>query len=235
MSQNPALHLYIAYKNYSSWSLRPWLAMKVAGIPFNETLLPFYHDDSLKVFAQAHDVPACVPALAIPSLGQKTTNEPHIIWDSMAIMEYLAEEYPEANLWPQETTLRALARSTAAELHSGFLNLRSEFPMNCRTQATVTPSDAAKKDLERLAALWERFAAHDGNKGQEFLCGHFTIVDAMYAPVMWRVSGYNLHVSDRFEQWSKAMKALPAMQEWLQAAQSEAWTIDQYDRVAESG
>ena len=223
------MHLYIAYKNYSSWSLRPWIAMKVAGIEFKETLLPFYHSDALQEFATKENIPACVPVLQ-DILG----GEAHTIWDSLAIMEHLAEQYPQAKLWPQDPALRALARCAAAEMHSGFMALRSDFPMNCRTHKQGQPSAKAKQDLARLAALWERFATFDNKPEGEFLCGHFTIADAMFAPVMWRVSGYQLEVSPAFTQWSKAMQALPAMQEWLSAAKAEPWNIPQYDAVAEA-
>lgn len=221
------MKLYIAYKNYSSWSLRPWLAMKVAGIDFSETLLPFYHSDALKDFAREEGIPACVPVLQDVLSGAS-----HTIWDSMAIMEHLAEQHPQAQLWPEDPALRAMARSMAAEMHSSFPALRGEFPMNCRANKQGKPSEKAQQDLARMAQLWKRFADAPTPEGP-FLCGHFTIVDAMYAPVMWRVTGYNLSVSPEFDAWAQAMKALPAMQEWLAAAQAEPWTIPQYDAVAE--
>jgi len=216
------MHLYIAYKNYSSWSLRPWIAMKVAGIPFDETLLPFYHDDSLKKFAETEGLPAKVPVLK---------DQGRTIWDSLAILEYLADQYPEAKLWPNDPTLKALARSAAAEMHSGFMALRGEFPMNCRVNVTVAPSEATQKDLQRLAKIWSDFAKQKKPEG-DFLCGHFTIVDAMYSAVMWRVTGYHLPVSEEFDRWAKAMLALPAMQEWLEASKAESWSVEQYDKVA---
>lgn len=219
------MHLYIAYKNYSSWSLRPWLAMKVAGIAFDETVFPFYHTDMLKQFASKHEIPAAVPILTTKQEGKET-----LIWDSLAIMEYLAEQYPEAKLWPEDRALRSLARSAAAEMHSGFFALRSQFPMNCRVTAQVAPTTESQQDLQRLAQIWQKFAAFDSEG--PFLCGHFTIVDAMFAPVMWRVKGYGLTVSSEFEQWSQAMLELPAMQEWLASAKEEVWSIQSYDEVA---
>jgi len=230
------MHLYIAYKNYSSWSLRPWLAMKVAGIEFEETILPFYHSDALKQLSITEDIPATVPVLQ--ENGQT-------VWDSMAIMEYLAERFPSAKLWPDNLQLRALARSSAAEMHSGFISLRSQFPMNCRVTCQVEPNEGAKKDLARLAKIWQKFTepsfveqpfAEQSIAGKKpagpFLCGHFTIVDAMFAPVMWRVKGYGLTVSPEFSAWSDAMLALPAMQEWLESAKQEEWVIPDYDAVA---
>lgn len=214
------MHLYIAYKNYSSWSLRPWLAMKVAGIPFEETLLPFAHGDSLKQFSAQHVLPAQVPVLITDDL---------VIWDSLAILEYLAEGYPECQLWPESRALRALARSAAAEMHSGFSALRSQFPMNCRTEKTVEPSVAVAQDLQRLAQIWARFEQADKPAGP-FLAGSFSNVDAMFAPVMWRVRNYGLKVSPAFDRWAQAMYDLPAMQEWLIAARAETWQMPAYER-----
>lgn len=214
------MHLYIAYKNYSSWSLRPWLAMKMAGIPFEETLLTFAHDDSLKTFSQQHQLPAQVPVLIV---------DDWVIWDSLAILEYLAETYPEKHLWPQEPKLRALARSAAAEMHSGFSALRSHFPMNCRTEKAVAPNESVIKDLQRLAQIWERFERAEKPEGA-FLTGQFSNVDAMFAPVMWRVRNYGLRVSPAFDRWAQAMYELPAMQEWLAAAREETWHMPAYER-----
>lgn len=223
------MKLVIAYKNYSSWSLRPWLLMRVAGIEFDELLLPFAHSNDLKDFAAQYDLPAQVPVLL---------DQERVIWDSLAIADYLAEQFPERALWPADVTLRALARSASAEMHSGFMALRQTFPMNCRVQKQAAAhllTEAVQRDLNRLAALWARFAAAKAkNKAAgAFLCGAFSIVDAMYAPVMWRVRGYGLPVSDDFAAWSAAMLALPAMQEWLAAAQAETWSMPQYDQAGE--
>lgn len=220
------MHLYIAYKNYSSWSLRPWIVMKVAGIEFTETILPFYHSDSLSEFATQESIPAAVPVLK---------NQGQTIWDSLAIMEYLAECFPRAKLWPENMQLRTLARCTSSEMHSGFNALRSQFPMNCRLNCKVEPSEGSQKDLRRLAVLWDKFYSQKTSLLKEegpFLCGHFTIVDAMFAPVMWRVRGYGLNVSSEFSAWTDAMLALPAMQEWLESSQQEQWVIEQYDAAA---
>ena len=214
------MHLYIAYKNYSSWSLRPWLAMKVGDIPFAETLLPFAHGNSLTQFSEQYGVPAQVPVLIVEDL---------VIWDSLAILEYLAECYPERQLWPASNALRALARSAAAEMHSGFQALRSQFPMNCRTEKSVPPSDAVTQELQRLAEIWARFEQADKPEGP-FLAGEFSNVDAMFAPVMWRVRNYGLKVSPAFDRWTQAMYDLPAMQEWLASARAETWQMPAYER-----
>lgn len=218
------MHLYIAYKNYSSWSLRPWIALKVAGIPFDETILPFYHSDALDKLGERYQIPAKVPVLEDQGL---------IIWDSLAMLEYVHEQYPEKKLWPNDKSLRALARSAAAEMHSSFSALRSQHPMNCRRQIKMQPSTEVQVDLLRLAEIWAHFEKAANKPEGDFLCGHFSIVDAMYAPVMWRAVGYGLEVSPSFKKWTEAMLALPAMQEWLAAAKAEEakWTIVQYDEV----
>lgn len=214
------MHLYIAYKNYSSWSLRPWLAMKVFSISFEETLLPFAHGNSLTQFSEQHGVPAQVPVLIVDDL---------VIWDSLAILEYLAERYPEKQLWPSSPALRAMARSAAAEMHSGFSALRSQFPMNCRTEKMVSPSDAVTRELQRLAQIWARFEQADKPEGS-FLAGEFSNLDAMFAPVMWRVRNYGLKVSPAFDRWAQAMYELPSMQEWLASARAEIWQMPAYER-----
>lgn len=215
------MHLYITYKRYSSWSLRPWLAMKVKGIPFDETVLPFAHDNSLIQFATAHRVPATVPILE---------HDGQMIWDSLSILEFLAETYPEKNLWPRESRLRALARSASAEMHSGFEALRSEHPMNCHRVQAMTPSAAVKTNLERLAVIWEHFD-HAAKPDGDFLCGEFSIVDAMFAPVAWRARGYDLKISDSFDRWSQAVMALPAMTEWVKDGETESWRVEETERV----
>jgi len=216
------MKLYIGYKNYSSWSLRPWLLMRVAEIDFEEIVLPFYHDDSLAELATKLKVPAQVPILQTSGT---------VLWDSLAITEFLAEQYSEKHLWPGDQSLRSLARCASAEMHSGFQALRSKCPMNCRASKHLAANEAINKDLERLAELWEMFSSHttDG----DFLCGEFSVVDAMFAPIAVRVSGYNLSVSPAFENWIRALFALPSMQQWVTQAKNEAWTIESYDAVGD--
>lgn len=215
------MHLYITYKRYSSWSLRPWLVMKVKGIPFSDTVLPYAHDNRLAVFAETHRVPATVPVLE---------HKGQMIWDSLAILEFLADTYPEKNLWPQEPQLRALARCTSAEMHSGFAALRSEHPMNCHRIQPMTPSAAVQANLDRLAVIWQHFDRADTPNG-DFLCGEFSIVDAMFAPVAWRAIGYQLKISDSFERWSDAVMALPAMAEWVKDGKAESWRVEETEQI----
>lgn len=220
------MHLYIAYKNYSSWSLRPWIAMKVAGIPFKETILPFYHDDSLDKLGALYQIPAQVPVLVENEMP---------VWDSLAILEKLAEQFPDRDLWPADPALRSLARSAAAEMHSGFVPLRSTCPMNCRSKKCLSAENLAvvQDDLKRLAEIWAHFERADRPEG-DFLCGHFSNVDAMYAPIMWRIHGYGLPVSPAFDRWIDAMLGLPEMQEWLASAQQEDWVIEKYEAAGET-
>jgi len=215
------MHLYIAYKRYSSWSLRPWLLMKVKEIAFTETVLPFAHDDSLINLALKHKIPATVPALE--HVGQ-------IVWDSLAIVEFLAERYPQKNLWPEDPTLRALARSASAEMHCGFAALRQEHPMNCHREVTMKPGSAVQSDLNRLAEIWQHFDNAKKPAG-DFLCGDFSIADAMFAPVAWRAKGYNLKISEQFARWSKALMELPAMNEWVEHGSREPWRVEQTESV----
>ncbi|MGB0865687.1 MAG: glutathione S-transferase [Granulosicoccaceae bacterium] len=215
------MHLYLGYKRYSSWSLRPWLAMIATGIPFNETVLPFAHDNSLTDLATLHRIPATVPVLE---------HEGQIIWDSLAILEYLAETYPEKQLWPTEPHLRILSRSACAEMHSSFTALRNEHPMNCHRVFPMRPSPAVQADLDRLAELWQHFEDAEKPAGN-FLCGPFSLVDAMFAPVAWRAVGYQLSISPAFERWSEALMALPAMQQWVQEGAKETWRYESTEQI----
>ena len=219
------MHLYLGYKNYSSWSLRAWLIMQANGIAFEETVFPIFHDDSLVKLADKWNIPRQVPILV---------NEDMIIWDSLSIMEYLAETYPDKKLWPDDTSLRVLARSASAEMHSGFMSLRSQCPMNCRVKKRITVDQELQQDLDRLATLWsmfERRNTRNNNTGGDFLCGDFSIVDAMYAPIGVRVRGYGLSVSDSFSNWCDQLYKLPAMQTWMQQASDESWSLPRYDNI----
>ena len=215
------MHLYITYKRYSSWSLRPWLAMKVAGIAFEDTVLPYGHDDSLTQFAKTHNVPATVPVLE---------HNGQMIWDSLAILEYLADTWPQKHLWPQQTKLRALARSACCEMHCGFSALRTEHPMNCHRIHPMTPSAEVQADLDRIAAIWQHFDKAEKPEG-EFLCGEFSIVDAMFAPIAWRAKGYQLTISDSFSRWSETIMALPAMAEWVTDGEAESWRVEETEQT----
>jgi glutathione S-transferase len=218
-----ALQLIIGNKNYSSWSLRPWLAMKVAGIAFTETLISL----------DTPDFRAKVSAL---SGGEGRGSVPVLIdgriqiWESLAILEYLAEKFPHAGLWPAPEDARAHARAVAAEMHSGFLPLRRHLPMNVRRPVRHRAcDDAVLADVARIDAIWSecrsRFA-----EGGPFLYGGFCAADAMYAPVVWRFHTYAVDVSVAARGYMSAVMALPASREWCAAARDEPWVLS-HDEV----
>lgn len=211
------LTLVIGNKNYSSWSLRPWLAMKVAGIPFAEHRIPLYgpgSKDQILVYSPAGKV----PCLADGDLR---------VWDSLSICEYLAEKHP--GLWPQDPAARALARSVSAEMHSGFANLRAKMSMNIRKRYPGlgrTPESLA--DVARIVSLWSGCRARYG-KGGPFLFGAFSIADAMYAPVVLRFRTYEVELPADCRAYSDAVLALPAMQDWIAAAMAETESLPQFE------
>lgn len=208
--------LYIANKNYSSWSLRPWVLMKALEIPFNEHLVPFEggagasHDTFIRFS----------PSGLVPCLVDVTGAEELAVWDSLAIVEYLAEQH--TNVWPSDKAARAWARSATAEMHSGFSALRDECSMNCGMRVALNGlSTKLKADVERLDTLWQQGVERFGGP---FLTGkRFTAVDAFYAPVAFRVQTFNLPLSDASQAYVEHLLALPAMQAWYQAALEEPW------------
>ncbi len=209
--------LYIGNKNYSSWSQRPWLAMRVGGIDFEEQLVPFDFENNNVRFAEFS------PTKKVPAL----VHEGQSIWDSLAIMEYVAETYPEANLWPKDPRARAHARSVSAEMHSGFMALREECPFNLhRAPAKPNVSAAVHADVQRIVAIWEDcYERYDG----PFLFGHFTIADAMFAPILVRNDVYLLSDADIFQKFGASIRALDAWQEWTAAGLEETWRVDKVE------
>ncbi len=209
------LHLIIGNKNYSSWSLRPWMAMTMAGIPFRETVIPLYTPDTKAAIAE-HSGAGRVPVLHHGKL---------IIWDSLAIVEYLAEIFPEKKLWPVGKTARAVARSVANEMHSGFSALRSACPMNIRRPPkSVQLSDPVKADIARIEGVWRECRKKFG-KGGPFLFGKFSIADAMYAPVASRFSTYLLSDAADTSAYVAATLGTSAFKLWQEAALKESWII----------
>ena len=201
--------LVIGNKNYSSWSLRPWLAMKVLGLAFDEKRIP------LDTPGTKQEILRYSPAGKVPCLVDGSL----AIWDSLAILEYLAERHPQ--LWPADAAERARARSISAEMHSGFANLRNHMGLNVRRRYPGrgrTPE--VLEEIKRIDAIWSQA------KGP-FLFGAFGAADAMYAPVVLRFRTYEVRVSNR--EYAEAMLALPAMREWIDAAEREPETIPQFD------
>jgi glutathione S-transferase len=201
--------LVIGNKNYSSWSLRPWIAMKTLGIAFEEKRIPLYGPGA-KAEILEYSPAGKVPCLVDGGLT---------VWDSLAILEYLAERHPR--LWPADAGERARARSLAAEMHSGFASLRQHMSMNVRKRYPGrgrTPETL--EEVKRIDAIWSQA------KGP-FLFGEFGAVDAMYAPVVLRFRTYEVRASNR--DYCKAVLALPAMREWIEAAERESESIPQFD------
>lgn len=202
--------LYIANRNYSSWSLRAWILMRVLNIPFEERLMVFEDGSSWAAFR------AFSPAGLVPCLH----DAPTVVWDSLAIVEYLAERHP--GVWPADAAARAWARSAAAEIHSGFQALRSACTMTCGQRIRLHDvSPALRRDLDRIGELWGAGLARFGGP---YLAGDtFTAVDAFYAPVAFRAQTYGLEWPGAAGEYVQRLLALPAMQDWYAAALKESW------------
>jgi glutathione S-transferase len=210
-----ALELIIGNKNYSSWSLRPWIAMRATGIPFKETLIPFSDPDFKARVLQAS------PAGKVPVLIDGDVQ----VWESLAILEYLAERFPDAQLWPAEPKARAQARTIAAEMHAGFTALRSLCPMNMWRpviKRELTPD--AEGNVRRIDAMWTECRARFG-AGGPFLFGRFSAADAMYAPVVARFTTYAVEVGAESRAYMEAVRTLPAYGEWKAAGVKEPWPV----------
>ncbi len=208
------MKLLIGNRNYSTWSLRPWLVLKHFGIPFEDEVLQLQGDGWREVLAQRSPT-GKVPVLLDGDLA---------VVETIAIIEYLADRFPKAGIWPADIAERARARAAAAEMHAGFSALRSHAPMNLRAShpGKVNP-DSVAKDLRRVEALWGELL---GSSGGPFLFGAFTAADAMYAPLATRLRTYALPVSDVAAGYVEAIYGLPAFQDWLAQALREPWIVD---------
>ncbi len=207
--------LYIANKNYSSWSLRPWVLMRELGIPFQEKLVPLGAPLADRAFS---------PSGRVPCLIDGTTTG----WDSLAIAEYLAERFPK--VWPADTMARAWARSASAEMHSGFFDLRGTCSMNCGVRVRIDNFPAGVlADVARIDELW-----NDGLSrfGGPFLAGSaFTAVDAFFAPVAFRIQTYGPKLSESSLQYVNRLLSLPSMKEWYASALKETWRHEEYEAL----
>ncbi len=210
--------LYIANKNYSSWSLRPWVLMRMLEIPFEERLVPFTANSNWEEFRR-FSPSGKVPALVVGG-GTKNTEERGTIWDSLAIAEFLAEQY--TTVWPEPRMTRAWARSAAAEMHSGFGALREGCSMSCAVEIRLhEQSDALRRDIARINELWSEGLTRFGGP---FLAGdQFTAVDAFFCPVAFRVQTYGLTLEPAAAAYAQRLLALPPMREWMQSAKEEPW------------
>ncbi len=210
------LTLVIGNKNYSSWSLRPWLAMKQMGLEFTEIRIPLYQVGSTA------EVKRYSPAGKVPVLLHNEI----VVWDSLAILDYLIEQFPALPWLPIAKKPRAIARSISAEMHSSFADLRQHMPMDIRTQAPCGQVlKSVQADIIRITTIWHECREAFG-KGGDFLFGAFTIADAMYAPVVSRFITYGVQLDSVCSTYAEAILALPAMQDWIAAAKSETETIE---------
>jgi glutathione S-transferase len=209
------LKLIIGNKNYSSWSLRPWLAMKVAGIAFDEQVIPLYEPGSREQILKYS------PAGKVPVLIDGDTH----IWESLAILEYLAEKFPKAGLWPGDAPARGHARAVASEMHAGFQALRKNCPMNLWLPVKKRPQpDDVTDNVRRIDALWSDCRSRFGQSGP-FLFGPFGAADAMYAPVASRLHSYDIAVSAASRAYIDAVLGLPAFAEWRATGLKETWIM----------
>jgi glutathione S-transferase len=208
--------LWIANKNYSSWSLRPWVLMRALGIPFEEHIEPFGEtgpDGGFRRFS---------PSGKVPCLHDGNT----VVWDSLAIVEYLAERHP--GVWPADAAARAWARSAAAEMHSGFVALRSICSLNCGLRIQLHQiTMPLRADIARLEELWSEGLSRHG--GPWLGAGAFSAVDAFFAPVAFRIQTYGLPLGDAARGYTDRLLALPAMQQWYAEALAEIWRDEPHD------
>ncbi|MBE9211595.1 glutathione S-transferase family protein [Plectonema cf. radiosum LEGE 06105] len=209
------LTLLIGNKNYSSWSLRSWLAMKHNGLQFNEIRIPLDTPEFLLQIRQYS------PSGKVPVLldGNQT------VWESLAILEYLAEEFPDLYWYPEDKNAKIVARSISAEMHGGFQKLRNNMPMNCRSKLPGKGMAlGVQTDIDRIIKIWQECRQNFGDGG-DMLFGKFTIADAMYAPVVMRFVTYGVQVDNVCQDYMEAITALPAMQEWVKASEVEEEVI----------
>jgi glutathione S-transferase len=212
------LKLFIGNKNYSSWSMRPWVLLKQAGIPFEEVKLRFDSFDATSSFKQ--EINGVTPVGKVPVLQDGDL----AVWDTLAIAEYVAEKFPDKQLWPADVKARARARSICAEMHSGFTALRGACPMNIEAELSATgrliwrDKPAVRADVARIVAMWsELLATHKG----PLLFGNFTIADAYFAPVAMRLSRYALPVPAEINAYIERLSALPGVKAWVDDALEE--------------
>ncbi len=213
------MHLYIANKVYSSWSFRPWIVMRAKGIAFDETVIPLRMADTTQRIMQAS------PTGKVPCLVDGDVN----VWESLAILDYLADIFPDKAIWPADRRARAHARAIAAEMHAGFQPLRQAHPMTITQRFEPRPLAAdVAANVQRITAIWNQARAHFADHSQgPFLYGAFSAADGMYAPVVARFHSYGVTVDAPSQAYMDAMRSLPAYQAWVADAAKEAWVIAQ--------
>ena len=207
----PDLTLVIGNKNYSSWSMRPWVLLREAGIAFKEVQLRF-DADARVVGAAAYSPTRLVPVLMVDG-------EP--VWDTLAIAETVAEMFPQQGLWPADTRARQVARSICAEMHAGFRDLRGSMPMNIRaSHPGKGMNPGTRKDIDRVASIWQSCRERYGRNGK-MLFGGFGVADAFHAPVVMRFMTYAVELPPVAQAYADAVRELPAVREWMEAARRE--------------
>ncbi len=214
------LTIYLGNKNYSSWSLRPWLVLKHTTVAFDEVVIPLYQPGSRETVLKYS------PSGRVPALRHGDTT----VWESLAICEYLANSFPNFALWPKDPAARSLARAVSTEMHSGFPALRAHLPMNVRSSFPgrgVIPE--AQADINRIMAIWRDCRTRFGEGKGAFLFGDFSIADAMYAPVVTRFRTYRVDLEREAQAYCNTVMALPAMQEWIAAARNEPMIVEAFE------
>lgn len=216
------LKLIIGNRAYSSWSMRGWLACKQSDLEFEEFLVPLFDED----WEKRREGGEFAPSLGkVPILWDGEC----VVWDSLAIVEFLADRVGREKFWPEDESARGMARSMAAEMHSGFANLRRELPMNVRrTYPPVELSDEVREEINRILELWAQARARFGGTGN-FLFGDWCAADIMYAPVVTRFITYGVPVPPYAALYMKAVLSHPDVSDWIDKAQDEPWVIDQYE------
>jgi glutathione S-transferase len=216
------LKLIIGNRAYSSWSMRGWLAVKQSDEEFEEYVVPMFDAE----WEKRREGDEFAPSLGkVPILWDGET----VVWDSLAIIEFLADRYGSARFWPEDEGARGMARSMAAEMHSGFSNLRRDLPMNVRKSfPPIELSDAVREEIDRILQLWAQARARFGGIGS-FLFGEWCAADIMYAPVVTRFITYAVPVPSFAAVYMKAVLSHPHVTEWIDKAQEEPWVIDQYE------
>lgn len=220
------MKLIIGNKNYSSWSLRGWLACKQSGIMFEELTVPLYGEDWDEMKRSSDDL--------APSSGKVPIlwDGDAVVWDSLAIIEYLADKVGRDRFWPKDDAARAMARSMVAEMHSSYMALRRSCPMNIRARVEgFEPDDDVRADVVRILTLWAEARARFG-KGGPFLFGSFCAADIIYAPVVSRFLTYGIAVPGFAQAYMQAIWEHEWMQAWIAAAEAEDWVIEQFEAPA---
>lgn len=213
------LKLVIANKLYSSWSMRPWLVMRAFGVPFDELVIPLRRPETKDLIARVS------PSGKVPVLIDGDA----LVWESLAIIEYLSEKFPQAAIWPHDVFARAQARSIAHEMHGGFMPVRQALPMNLGKRfRTPDLSEDVQTSIRRIEQLWRETRAEFAGRG-DYLLGAFTAADAMYAPVVTRFDTYQVPVARDTRAYMDAVLAHPAFLEWKKAALAEPWTVPDYE------